>query len=115
VLRVAAQLKQAHPKWGAGFIRAVLAESFPEEQLPSERTRRRRLRGPGKPPAPPGRRRQRPGRAARPHQRWQIDACDQMPLANGTPVSWLRAADECSGAVLGTAVFPPRAAQHGAG
>src|SRR5262249_9100181 len=52
--------------------------------------------------------------AQQPHQRWQIDACDQLRLAGGQPFSWLRGADECTGTVLGTVVFPPRAIQPGA-
>jgi hypothetical protein len=107
-------LKQEHPDWGARFLGGVLADAHPDLDLPSERTLRRWLRGLGQPKAPAGRRRERPGRAQAPHQRWQVDACDQMRLATATQVSWLRNADECTGANLGTVVFPPRAVQPGA-
>jgi hypothetical protein len=43
-----------------------------------------------------------------------MDAADQVALQNGRQVSWLRIADECSGAVLQTTVFPPGALARGA-
>src|SRR5438874_1771031 len=30
--------KREHPRWGAGFIRVLLAERFPDAVLPAERT-----------------------------------------------------------------------------
>jgi hypothetical protein len=109
LFRFVLDLKDEHSDWGARFLLGVLAMTFPKEALPSERTLRRWLRRNDKPAAPAGRRRERLARAAAPHQRWQIDACDQMPLANGEQVSWLRGVDECTGVVLGTKVFPPGA------
>jgi transposase len=98
-----------HPSWGAGIIRVALVEERPEVAWPHIRTMQRWLRQAGLGPAPAGR---RPGRsrdrATRPHQTWQIDACEQIGLKGGEKVSWLRAVDEATGAVLGTAVFPPR-------
>jgi hypothetical protein len=109
VFRLAWELKEAHPDWGARFLLGVLAKSLPGQTLPSERTLRRWLRQQSRPAAPAGRRRDRLPRAQQPHQRWQVDACDQLTLAEGGQISWLRGADECTGAVLGTVVFPPRA------
>src|SRR5262249_55120771 len=40
-----------------------------------------------------------------PHEVWQMDACEQIPLGNGQRVCWLRGVDECSGAILWTEVF----------
>jgi hypothetical protein len=37
-----------------------------------------------------------------------MDAAEEILLRDGTKVSWLRIADEFSGAVLRTVVFPPR-------
>jgi hypothetical protein len=108
-------LREEHPSWGARFIRGVLADSLPEEVLPCERTLRRWLRGRNCAPAPAGRESARLPRAARPHQRWQIDAADQMRLSDDSDFSWLKAMDECTGAALGTVLFPPRAVQPGAG
>ena len=42
-----------------------------------------------------------------------MDAAEQVPLQTGQRVSWLRIADECSGGVLWTDVFPPRPLERG--
>ena len=42
-----------------------------------------------------------------------MDAAEQVPLQTGWRVSWLRIADECSGGVLWTDVFPPRPLERG--
>lgn len=103
-----------HPTWGAGIIRVALVEERPEVAWPQARTMQRWLRQAGLGPAPPGRRQGRPrNRATRPHQTWQIDACEQIGLRNGDKVSWLRVVDEATGAVLGTVVFPPRVLDPG--
>jgi transposase len=98
-----------HPTWGAGIIRVALAEERPEVAWPHIRTMQKWLGQAGLGPAPAGR---RPGRsrdrATRPHQTWQIDACEQIELKDGEKASWLRVVDEATGAVLGTVVFPPR-------
>src|SRR5262249_58122703 len=53
-------------------------------------------------------------RGGLPHHAWQMDAVEQQPLQSGQNISWLRLADEASGAVLMTVVFPPGALQPGA-
>src|SRR5437763_1765721 len=55
----------------------------------------------------------RRGRAGRPHQTWQIDAAELIPLRDRRLVCWLRIVDEATGAVLKTAVFPPRTLDPG--
>jgi hypothetical protein len=106
------RLKQQHPTWGARYLLGVLSKTFPGRDLPSERTLRRWLcEDNHQDQAPAGRKSQYQGRVQLPHQRWQIDACDQMKLASGQQVSWLRGVDECTSTVLGTVVFPPRAIQ----
>jgi transposase len=114
IFRYVWRVKEQHPDWGARFLLGVLAKAFPNEHLPSERTLRRWLRRLKQPAAPAGRRSERLPRAQAAHQRWQIDACDQMPLANQEQISWLRGVDECTGTVLGTLVFPPGAIRPGA-
>ena len=99
-------LRQQHPGWGAGLLRIVLGQHHPEADLPCAQTIRRWLAAAGLAPAPAGRRPSDYHRAESVHAVWQLDAADQLPLADGRLVSWLRAVDECSGAVLGTAVFP---------
>jgi hypothetical protein len=97
-----------HPTWGSGLIRVALAEALPAVEWPDPRTMRRWFQQAGLGRAPAGR---RPGRSAtratRPHHRWQIDAAEHIRLKDGVEVCWLRAVDEATGAVLGTAVFPP--------
>jgi transposase len=106
------QLREQHPKWGAGRIRVELTQQFPEAPLPSKRTLERWLRDNELVPAPAGRPSQVDYvRASSPHEVWQVDAGEQKKLASGKMVSWLRFVDECSGAVLKTFVFSPRALQ----
>ena len=101
-------LRRDHPGWGAGLIRVELAEGFPHQRLPHEATLRRWFRAAGLiPPALPPRA-PNPPRARSPHERWQLDATEQVRLAGGPPVSWLAASDEATGAMLGAVVFPPR-------
>lgn len=102
--QAAIDLRSRHPRWGAGRIGVELAQ----QKLPatSARTIQRWLRQAQLAPAPRGRRkavdRQR---AQTPHEVWQVDAAEQKKLAGGEPLSWLRVADECTGAVLKTVVF----------
>jgi hypothetical protein len=87
------------------------------EALPAVRTLQRWFAKAGLGPAPQGRRPQtvKKWRATRPHETWQVDAAEDIALADGTRASWLRIVDEFTGAVLKTVVFPPRAVEHGAG
>jgi hypothetical protein len=103
-------LRRQHPQWGAGRLLLELEENYPKTiDLPCERTLQRWLREEFRSPAPAGRPvREHLPRAARPHQVWQVDACEQKRLGNGQMFSWLRVADECSGAVLKTVVFSRR-------
>lgn len=108
VITAALTLRQQHPTWGAGLIRVMLQNSrkYRPQQIPCQRTFERWLARLGEAPAPPGRRPDtQQDRAARSHEVWQVDAADQMRLGSGCQASWLRAVDECSGAVLGTVVF----------
>jgi len=106
-------LRRAHPRWGAGLIRTELAQQHPALSLPHEATLRRWFRAAGlapprrPPPAPD------PPRATEPHARWQLDATEQIALADGSRVSWLAASEEATGAMLGAVVFPPRALDGG--
>lgn len=101
-------LRAEHPTWGSEFLRQRWLAAHPGEPAPAARTVRRwtqAARGP-KSVRP---RASAPGRAKEVHEVWQVDAAEQMTLADGSGASWLRVADERSGAVLGTAVFPPKA------
>lgn len=111
--RKAMQMRKQHPGWGSGLIRVLLQEQG-DDACPSERTLQRWFRRSLLSPAPPGR---RPGsdahRACHPHDVWQMDAVDQLHLAKGQQVSWLRLVDECSGGVLQATIFPPALLESG--
>ena len=108
-------LRRDHPQWGSELIRILLTEHFPEAPVPSSRTLQRWLDQVDLLPALPGRPRLPVyHRATAVHQTWQIDATDQVPLADGSLASCLRFVDECSGAFLGSRVFPPRVQQRAA-
>jgi transposase len=103
-------LRRKHPGWGATLIRVALSEQQPQHVWPESRTLQRWFRNAGLGPAPPPQRPPRvAGRADQPHQTWQMDAAELIPLSDGTRVCWLRIVDEATGAVLKTTAFPPRA------
>ena len=114
LVRAAVDLRRDHPTWGAGLIRVVLHRRLPDRPLPTVRTLQRWLERAGLAPAPPGRRPAAASQRARqPHAVWQMDAAELVKLRTQQLVSWLRIVDECSGAVLWTAVFPPRPLESG--
>jgi transposase len=116
LIEEALQLRRLHPTWGAGLVRVLLHRQYPVDPIPAQRTLQRWFRRAGLLPAPRGRRAGPSSyqRAQQPHDVWQMDAADQVALRNGKQVCWLRIADECSGAVLETAVFPPGLLARGA-
>ena len=100
------QTRLDHLLWGSEMIRLELEDRH--TTLPCARTIRRHLHKAGLQAAPPGRppaRSLRVARATTPHQRWQIDASEELSLADGSRVCWLRIVDECTGAFLKTVVF----------
>jgi Helix-turn-helix domain len=108
----AIRLRREHPTWGAGLIRVQLLENPSLGPAPSVRTLQRWFGQADLVTAPAGRRpRADPSRAVVPHQTWQMDAKELIKLRSNEQVSWLRLVDECSGAALWTAVFPPRAVE----
>jgi transposase len=108
VVQAAVRLRRDHPTWGAGLIRVQLLLEAPGQPAASERTLQRWFVRAGLSPAPAGRPpRVDLDRATSPHETWQMDAKEHIRLYNNDEVSWLRLIDECSGAALWTAVFPP--------
>jgi transposase len=108
--------RRQHRTWGAELIRVMLAEEQPQVAWPSSQTIRRWFRVADLAPAPAGRRLGSSSSSARarlPHQTWQIDASEHIPLADKSEVCWLRIVDEATGAVLRTDVFPPRVLDPG--
>ena len=100
-MQAALDLRGARPSWGAGLIRVILRRQFPHQSLPVVCTLQRWWERAGSP---------RTGRAAtcgreptgaRPHEVWQMDAAEQVPLQTGWRVpgcgSPTSVAAECSG------------------
>jgi hypothetical protein len=109
VYTAALHLRRHHPTWGAPRIRGVQGHDFLPTELPTARTLQRWFQDAGLGPASKGRRPQPyPQRAAHPHDVWQRDAAEQVRLDSGPRVSWFQVVEEHTGAVLATAVFPPR-------
>ena len=109
----AIEMRTLHPTWGGGLIRVLLRQQG-HTDCASERTLQRWFRRSTLAPAPPGRRPDSDARRAHhPHEVWQMDAVDQLRLASGQQVSWLRLVDECSGAVVQTTIFPPALLERG--
>ena len=107
-------LRQQHPRWGG-----------PDPRLPGQAGGRPAARRPHAPAlVPPGRPRPGPaGAAARPPRpggpppptrSGRSTPPRRSHLGDGGRACWLRVADEFTGAVLHTAVFPPRALECGA-
>ena len=114
VAKATLELRREHPTWGAGLIRVHLLQEASVGPVPSTRTLQRWLLRADLAPAPAGRRpKAAPSRATAPHQTWQMDAKERIQIHNRAQVSWLRLVDECSGAALWTAVFPPRDVESG--
>lgn len=106
--RAALWLKRLHSRWGAGLVLAILKERWPEAHLPSERTVQRWWSEAGLNRRPTRRVTQQRARSSQPHEVWQIDAVEQVRLANGKRLCWLTIVDEYSGSLLAAEVFPPR-------
>src|SRR5262249_14137077 len=96
LLPLVLQLHAEPPRWGAGRLRVEWAALRPAPPLPTPRTLQRWLRRHHVAPARPGRPAKDP-RSRQVHDVWQVDAVEQLPLATGQQVSWLRLADEASG------------------
>ena len=112
--QAALALKREHPTWGAGRIRVELAPPFPDRRLPQVRALQRWFRAAGLPPVraqQPSVPRQR-GQAV--HDVWEVDAKEQIRLADGSGSSVLSAVDEASGALLAATPFPPVSLGSGA-
>lgn len=102
------QMKREHPRWGATMILVQLGQLFPEEPLPKRRTLQEWFQRAG---LSPGRSRSpsvNPQRGKTAHEVWQLDAKEEMHLADGSSSVALSVMDEATGAVLGVALFPPR-------
>ena len=100
-------LRAENPGWGAPFLRCWLPR-LGFDDLPSTRTIQRILADePPLPVADAAEEQTRPRRPGHAHEVWQVDAADQVKMADGSLTCWLRFVDWASGAVLRSIVFPP--------
>ena len=110
------KLKKKHPGWGAEYVLKKLMEHqvLKATKLPSSMTLWRywrsfgerlfRQRDPAKSEIQP---------SEIPHGVWQMDAKEQIALADGSEVSWLALSDEKSGAVIAGEIFFPGTVDEG--
>jgi hypothetical protein len=108
IYRAVGCLRTWHPSWGAEKIRAEMQRMRPELSLPHYRTMTRwfhwneQITVPLKSNLPQTTTRQ----ATRLHEGWQIDAKEEMHIADGSKNCWLNITDEFSGTVIDPPVFP---------
>jgi hypothetical protein len=100
-------MRREHPKWGAGLIRVVLEQKWPQLHIPSERSLQRWFVAEGLNERKMKYLSQNRTRAQSVHQVWQMDATEQIELGDGNRASWMTIADEKSGAIIATVIFPP--------
>jgi hypothetical protein len=105
IFRAARWLRYRHPGWGSPMIHSILLQRY-GSPLPTIRTLNRWFGQAGlpKPHARPNR--VVIGRATAVHNIWQVDAKEQLTLADGHPACYLTITDEHSGAWLTSLVFP---------
>ena len=101
-------LKRKHPKWGAPFITTILRERYPKEEFPSIRTMQLWFRKAGLSFPKAYRKEPVVEKVATVHDRWQIDAKENLKLKDGSKACYLTVVDVKSGAALGAPVFPQR-------
>lgn len=102
--RAALWLKRCHPGWGTPRIHCGLRSRY-GEATPSIRTLNRWYASQGL-VKPRGKdTRERIGAAKAVHNIWQVDAKENLVLADGQPACYLTLVDEKSGAWLASLVF----------
>ena len=100
------RLKLDHPVWGAGRIRVSLEQQYEVSRVPCERTMQRWFREERLTEPRQLRNESSVGASRAVHNIWQVDAKEQLTLADGTLCCYLTITDEYSGAWLDARVFP---------
>ena len=106
VYRGSKWLKRKHPKWGAPFIRTILKERYPKEEIPAVRTMQVWFRKAGLNHPRAYRKEPKVEKVEAVHDCWQIDAKENLKLADNSTACYLTVVDVKSGAVLETPLFP---------
>jgi transposase len=107
--RASLWLKRHHPGWGAPLIQLKLRDRYGTDRTPSVRTlqrwfRQQHLTKPRQQVVQPP-----IGSSKAVHNIWQVDAKENLTLADGSGACYLTITDEHSGAGLQALVFPPPA------
>ncbi|MCB0520165.1 MAG: helix-turn-helix domain-containing protein [Saprospiraceae bacterium] len=115
VRRICCWLKRKHPKWGAPFIRTIMEERYPGPPLPCERTMQSWFQGASLDTGPVSLSLPRPEKTKPkvPHQKWELDAKENVVLGDGSPACYMTITDVASGAFLEGLVFPPLESEPG--
>lgn len=114
--RLVRLIAHLHPEWGIPLICCKIVQDYPELPLQSVRHYQRQIRRGGKKVGKPSLPKQEEvDRARIPHEAWQIDAKERIPLKNEekTEACFLNITDEKTCALLQTKAFPPRADSSG--
>lgn len=106
VFQAAAEMKKAHPQWGAGFILVKLHDLYPHTALPKARRLQQIFRNLGLQPKRAKLPRHVAEWASQPFDRVQVDAKEKLRTADGQPCCYLNFTDECTGSELDAFVFP---------
>ena len=101
-------LKRKYPKWGAPFIMTILKERYPTEEFPSIRSMQLWFRKAGLSFPKAYRKEPKVEKVSAVHDRWQIDAKENIKLQDGSKACYLSVIDVKSGAAIGAPVFPKR-------
>lgn len=104
--RASLWLKRHHPTWGAPLIQLKLVARYGTQRTPSARTLQRWFRQQHLTKPRQQRPQPRMGQAQAVHNIWQVDAKENLTLADGTKACYLTITDEHSGAGLQAPVFP---------
>jgi transposase len=107
IYKEALKVRREHRKWGAGLIKVVLEQKWPQLHIPSERSLQKWFVAEGLNERKKKYLSQNRTRAQSVHQVWQMDATEQIELGDESKASWMTIADEKSGAILSTVIFPP--------
>jgi len=115
IFRAVRCLRAWHPSWGAEKIRAEVHRKRPGSELPHYRTFTRWFHWNGQiePRLKTNLPKTKPKRAKRLHEGWQVDAKEEMAIADGSRHCWLNITDEYSGTVIDPPVFPQKEDQRG--
>lgn len=108
IFRTVRCMKNWHPGWGAEKIHAELLRMKPKLNLPHPRTFYRWFRWNGQTFPSTTLPKSESQWSEKVHEGWQIDAKEEIRIADGSKQCWLNVTDEKSSTVIDPAVFPPQ-------